>query len=50
MVVFATLVAEYPLGMGAAWDVACAAAYLLADASRWVTGQTLVVDGGFSAH
>lgn len=47
---FASLVAQYPLGIGTAWDVACGAAYLLAEASRWMTGQTLVVDGGFSAQ
>ena len=47
---FAAIVAQYPLGLGTTWDVACAAAYLLSDAGRWVTGHTLVVDGGFCAQ
>lgn len=38
--------ARHPLGLGAPEDVANAAIYLLADASRWVTGTTLVMDGG----
>ncbi len=47
---FAGIVAQHPLGLGTTWDVACAAAYLISDAGRWMTGQTLVLDGGFSAH
>jgi NAD(P)-dependent dehydrogenase (short-subunit alcohol dehydrogenase family) len=46
---FAGIVALHPLGLGTTWDVACAAAYLLSDAGRWLTGHTLVIDGGFSA-
>jgi NAD(P)-dependent dehydrogenase (short-subunit alcohol dehydrogenase family) len=46
---FAAIAAQHPLGVGATWDIASAAAYLLSDGGRWVTGQTLVVDGGFSA-
>jgi len=40
--------ARYPLGPGAPEDVAQAARYLLAPASRWVTGTELVIDGGAS--
>lgn len=47
---FASLVAEYPLGLGTTRDVACAAAYLISEAARWMTGHTLVLDGGFSAR
>jgi NAD(P)-dependent dehydrogenase (short-subunit alcohol dehydrogenase family) len=38
----------YPLGIGQPDDVAHAALYLLAQASRWVTGTTLVLDGGLT--
>jgi NAD(P)-dependent dehydrogenase (short-subunit alcohol dehydrogenase family) len=47
---FAAIVAQHPLGLGDPRDVAGAVAYLLSDAARWTTGQTLVVDGGFSAQ
>ncbi|MGM7698955.1 SDR family oxidoreductase [Microbacterium sp. A84] len=41
------VVARYPLGrLGETADVASAVAYLGSDDSAWVTGQTLVVDGG----
>lgn len=42
--------AAHPLGVGIADDVADAALYLLSPASRWVTGTTLVVDGGYTAR
>lgn len=37
---------QYPLGFGEPVDVANAAIYLLSDASKWVTGSTIVMDGG----
>lgn len=37
------------LGLGNTEDVANACIYLLSDASRWVTGINLFVDGGYSA-
>lgn len=45
---FNEIVKKHPLGMGAPEDVAHAAIYLLSDASRWVTGTSIVVDGGYS--
>jgi NAD(P)-dependent dehydrogenase (short-subunit alcohol dehydrogenase family) len=41
---------SHPLGAGAPEDVARAAVFLLAPASRWITGTDLAVDGGFTAH
>ncbi|CAL9375981.1 SDR family oxidoreductase [Streptomyces sp. enrichment culture] len=39
--------ASYPLGrLGVPSDIGGAAAFLTSDQSAWVTGQTLVVDGG----
>jgi len=39
----------YPLGRyGKPVDIAYAAVYLLSDAASWVTGQSLVLDGGIS--
>ncbi len=38
------------LGIGNPEDVACAAAFLLSETSRFITGTTLIVDGGYTAH
>jgi NAD(P)-dependent dehydrogenase (short-subunit alcohol dehydrogenase family) len=42
--------ALHPLGLGQPDDVANACIYLLSDASRWVTGTNLIVDGGYLAR
>lgn len=42
--------ALHPLGLGETKDVANACAYLLSDASKWVTGINLIVDGGYTAR
>jgi NAD(P)-dependent dehydrogenase (short-subunit alcohol dehydrogenase family) len=39
---------NYPLGYGKPEDVAYAAIYLLSDASKWVTGTNLKLDGGLT--
>lgn len=38
----------FPLGLGETVDVSNACIYLLSDASRWVTGQNIIVDGGYT--
>jgi NAD(P)-dependent dehydrogenase (short-subunit alcohol dehydrogenase family) len=37
---------RYPLGLGKPEDVAYAAAFLLSDASRYMTGTSIIMDGG----
>jgi len=45
------LVGSIPLGrFGEPEDIAAAALFLLSDHASWITGQTLVVDGGVSAR
>lgn len=39
---------NYPLGYGEPLDVALAIIYLLSNASKWVTGTNLILDGGVS--
>lgn len=40
---------QYPLGFGEVDDVASGCLFLLSDASRWITGTSLVMDGGLTA-
>ena len=40
----------HPLGYGQPEDVAASAIFLLCDESKWITGSTMVMDGGYSAH
>ena len=40
---------KYPLKRyGKPEEVACAAAYLLSDATQWMTGSSLLIDGGYT--
>lgn len=41
---------NYPLGFGKPSDVAHAAVFYLSDASRWITGTDLVMDGGLTVQ
>lgn len=47
---FAEIERMHLLGLGEPRDVAHAIAFLLADTGRWITGTTLVVDGGYTAR
>jgi NAD(P)-dependent dehydrogenase (short-subunit alcohol dehydrogenase family) len=38
-------VKRYPLGIGDAKDVASAILFFLSDASRWITGTSLILGG-----
>lgn len=38
------------LGFGSASDVAGAAAFLLANTGKWITGTNLIIDGGYTCH
>lgn len=40
----------HPLGLGKVDDIANACVYLLSDASKWVTGSNLIIDGGYTAR
>lgn len=40
--------AGFPLGIGNPSDIAHACVYLLSDASQWMTGQNLIIDGGYT--
>lgn len=38
----------FPLGLGDASDVSNTCIFLLSSASRWITGQNIIVDGGYT--
>jgi len=40
----------HPLGLGEPDDIANGVAFLLSSRSRWITGTSLVIDGGYLAH
>ncbi|XXJ20282.1 SDR family NAD(P)-dependent oxidoreductase [Desulfovibrio caledoniensis] len=44
------IVCSHPLGLGTPEDVANATTFLLSPWSRWITGTTLTVDGGYTAQ
>jgi len=41
---------KYPLGYGEPSDVAYAVTYLLSDVARWITGTSLLLDGGLTLN
>jgi NAD(P)-dependent dehydrogenase (short-subunit alcohol dehydrogenase family) len=44
------IVDMHPLGLGSVEDVVPSIAFLLSNHSSWITGQSIVVDGGYSIH
>ena len=46
---FSKTLEKYPLGFGEPSDVANACVFLISDASKWITGSEIVIDGGYSA-
>lgn len=47
---FAEIVGEYPMGLGSTEDIAQTCIYLLSDKAKWITGQNIIIDGGYSAR
>ena len=41
---------KYPLGFGMPEDVCNLVIFLLSDASKWITGQIIVIDGGVTLN
>ena len=39
---------DYPLGLGTPEDVGNAVLFHLSDASKWLTGNSMIIDGGYS--
>lgn len=40
----------FPLGIGRPEDISQTCVFLLSDAARWITGQNIIVDGGFTVR
>lgn len=44
------VIKNHPLGIGTPKDVANLVIFLLSEESRWITGTTMIIDGGFSVR
>jgi NAD(P)-dependent dehydrogenase (short-subunit alcohol dehydrogenase family) len=44
----ADLEKDYPLGLGQPIDVVGPCIFFLSDASKWITGSELIMDGGLT--
>jgi NAD(P)-dependent dehydrogenase (short-subunit alcohol dehydrogenase family) len=47
---YEAVTAMHPLGLGTPDDIAAPVVFLLSAASAWMTGTTMVVDGGYTSH
>lgn len=45
---YAEIIKKHPLGIGEPKDVAHLTAFLLSDKAKWITGNTIPIDGGFA--
>lgn len=43
-------ISGFPLGLGEVTDISNACIFLLSNASRWITGQNIVIDGGYTIY
>ena len=44
------IIASHPLGVGTTEQVASVIHFLLSESASWITGQTIIVDGGYSIN
>lgn len=42
-------VSGFPLGLGRPSDISATAMFLMSEGARWITGQNIVVDGGYTS-
>lgn len=43
-------VSGFPLGLGQPSDISSTAMFLMSDGARWISGQNIVVDGGYTSR
>lgn len=43
-------ISGFPLGLGHPSDISATAMFLMSDGARWITGQNIVVDGGYTSR
>lgn len=44
------IISMHPLGIGEVDDIVPVVEFLLSDESSWITGQSIIIDGGYSIH
>ena len=47
---FMKIKSKYPMDLGSTKDVAALSIFLLSEESKWITGQNIVIDGGYSCQ